>query len=186
MTSLLPPNTTQLERNAESTQLRIAPQRIVPTLWNAQTCPANLLPWLAWSSSTEDWDHQWSADQKRAAIASSAEEHRYKGTPAAIKKALEVRGHPDAILIERADYIHHNGEATRNGLRRRGGPTQWATYRIILQRPITLDQASTITALLGSVTRNCCHLAALDYTRVALRHNGFAVRDGQYSRGTIN
>lgn len=186
MSSLLPPNVTTLERVVEKTQMRHSPPRIVPTLWNAATCPAKLLPHLAWASSIEDWDPQWSVEQKRAAIAASAEIHRHKGTPAAIKRALEVRGHPDAILVERADCIRHNGEATRNGYRRRGGQTQWATYRIILQRPITFDQAESITAMLATVKRNCCHLVALDYTRAALRHNGYAIRDGQYTRGIIN
>jgi len=186
MTSLLPPNTTRLERNLEQAMKPGEPPRIIPTLWNSQTCPASMLPWLAWSCSAEDWDHQWPVEQKRAAIESSFDEHRHKGTPWAIKKALEVRGHPDAILVERADCVRHDGTALRNGYRRRGGPTQWATYRVILQRPITLDQAATITALLSSVTRNCCHLVALDYTRAALRHNGYTSRDGQYTRGIIN
>lgn len=186
MTSLLPPNATKLERAIEQTQMRHSPARIVPTLWNAATCPANMLPMLAWAASIEDWDPQWSVEQQRAAIAASAYIHRHKGTPYAIKLALEVRGHPDAILVERADCIRHDGEATRNGYRRRGGPAQWATYRIILQRPITLDQAASITAMLATVTRNCCHLVALDYTRAALRHNGYASRDGQYTRGIIN
>ena len=148
MTSLLPPNITKLERALEQALTPYAPPRTVPTLWNPQTCPANMLPWLAWACSVEDWDHQWSAEQKRAAIAATFDVHRYKGTAYAIKKALEVRGHPDAILVERADCIKHNGVATRNGYYRRGGPTQWATYRVILQRPITLDQAASITALL--------------------------------------
>lgn len=184
--SLLPPNTTPLERAIEKTQMRHAPDRLIPTLWNARTCPINMLPMLAWSYSIEDWDPQWSTEQKRLAVEASPEIHRHKGTPAAIKYALEVRGHPDAILIERADYVRHDGTATRNGYRRRGGPTQWATYRVILQRPITIDQSASITAMLATVTRNCCHLVALDYTRAALRHNGFALRNGQYTRGIIN
>jgi phage tail P2-like protein len=186
MTSLLPPNASGLERAVEQAIKPHEHARIVPTLWNAQTCPASMLPWLAWACSVEDWDHTWPVEQKRAAIAASFDEHRHKGTPYAIRKALEVRGHPDAILVERADYARHDGTALRNGYRRRGGPTQWATYRVVLQRPITLDQAATITALLSSVTRNCCHLVALDYTRAALRHNGTATRNGQYTRGIIN
>lgn len=186
MTSLLPPNATKLERNIEQAMTPYAPPRIIPTLWNASTCPVNMLPMLAWAASIEDWDPQWSVEQQRTAIAAAADIHRHKGTPDAIKKALEVRGHPDAILVERADCVRHDGTATRNGYRRRGGPTQWATYRIILQRPITLDQAASITAMLDSVKRNCCHLVALDYSRAALRHNGYASRDGQYTRGIIN
>lgn len=186
MTILLPPNATKLERNIEQAMTPYAPPRIIPTLWNSSTCPANMLPMLAWASSIEDWDPQWSVEQQRTAIAAAADIHRHKGTPDAIKKALEVRGHPDAILVERADCFRYNGEALYNGYRRYGGPTQWATYRVILQRPITLDQAESITAMLDTVKRNCCHLVALDYTRAAWRYNGAVHYDGQYTYGTIN
>lgn len=183
--SLLPKNTTPLERALEKTVTAYDNPSIVPALWNGNTCPKNMLPWLAWSLSVDDWEADWSEAKKRAAINESLEIHEHKGTPSAIYRALAVRGQPDAILIERADYIKHNGEAIRNGYRRRGGPDRWATFRIILKRPITIDQSQAILRMIESVKRNCCHLVDMDFTAAALRHNGLAQRNGAYTRGLI-
>lgn len=185
MTSLLPRNTTQLERSIEKVITEYDNPALVPEMWNADTCPRNLLPWLAWAMSVDDWETDWSEEKKRHAIKESIEIHEHKGTPSAIYRALAIRGHADAILIERADCIKHNGEATRNGYRRRGGPAMWATFRIILKRPITIDQSQQILRMIASVKRNCCHLVDLDFTAAALRHNGMATRNGTYTRGLI-
>lgn len=64
----------------------------VPTplrdLWNPQTCPANLLPWLAWALSVDTWNAAWTEQQKRDTIAASVAVHRIKGTVGALQKAL--------------------------------------------------------------------------------------------------
>lgn len=183
--SLLPRNTTPLERAIEQAATGFDNPQQIPDLWNASTCPKNMLPWLAWAVSVDDWESDWSEQKKRAAIDESIEIHEHKGTPSAILRALAIRGQPDATLIERADCIKHNGAATRNGYHRRGGPDRWATFRIILQRPITIDQAQAILRLIASVKRNCCHLIDMDFTAAALRHNGHATRNGSYTRGLI-
>lgn len=185
MTSLLPRNTTPLERATEKAITGYNNPALVPEIWNGNTCPLEFLPWLAWALSVDDWETDWSEQKKRAAINESIEIHEHKGTPSAIYRALAVRGQPDAILIERADYIKHNGEAIRNGYRRRGGPDRWATFRIILKRPITIDQSQQILRMIESVKRNCCHLVNMDFVAAALRHNGFATRNGAYTRGLI-
>lgn len=182
---LLPANATPLERHISQAIGRFNPPQRVKTLWNADTCPHALLPYLAWALSVDEWDPTWSEGVKRAAIKDALYIHQHKGTLSAIQRALAVVKHPDADVIERADYIKHNGQATRNGHYRRMGPAGWATYRVVLQRPITLDQAARIRAMLAKATRNCVHLIALDYTQAALRHNGFTRRDGSYTRGII-
>jgi P2-related tail formation protein len=50
--SLLPPNVSGLERALEQASARVGdiPVPIDP-LWNPATCPARLLPWLAWALS---------------------------------------------------------------------------------------------------------------------------------------
>jgi len=183
--TLLPKNTTPLERALEKVLTSYENPSQIPSLWNANTCPKEFLPWLAWANSVDDWESDWSEGKKRTAIAESIEIHEQKGTPSAIYRALAIRGQPDAILIERADYIKHDGEATRNGLRRRGGPDRWATFRLILQRPITIDQSQAILRMIASAKRNCCHLVDMDFTAAALRHNGYAKRNGTYTRGLI-
>jgi phage tail P2-like protein len=163
--SLLPPNATTLERRIAASGF-VTPSGYVPTLWNADTCPAALLPWLAWAESVDDWNPAWSEERQRAVIKTSRAIHRLKGTVAAIKQALVARGQPDAEVVE------------RNG--------QWAIYKVILKHPITVSQAKELKGSVVAVARNCCHLAGFDYVQASLLHNNFAKRDGNYTRGFVN
>lgn len=183
---LLPSNAAPIERALSQSTGKFVPARLVAELWNAQTCPESVLPYLAWALSVDQWDSTWPVQIKRDIIDAARLLHQRKGTPWSIKHALAIMGHPDAIVIERADYIHHDGAALRNGHHARRGPAGWATYRVVLQRPIIIDQSVQMRALLDSMKRNCVHLVALDFSQVALRHNGEHVRDGSYTRGVIN
>lgn len=91
--SLLPPNATKLERDLEtllahSSDLPVA----IKTLWDPWTCPASLLPWLAWANSVDDWQESWPEQIKRRVVADAFEVHRYKGTPYSVQKALDSLG----------------------------------------------------------------------------------------------
>lgn len=87
--SLLPHNATPLERSLEQATARIGNVALpILELWNPQTCPADLLPWLAWALSTDRWEVDWTEAQKRAAVAGAIEEQRTKGTPASIDAVL--------------------------------------------------------------------------------------------------
>ena len=101
MASLLPPNTTRLERRVEQSDALIeradAP---LNTIWNAQDQPAHMLPWLAWAVGVDDWDSQWEEQQKRDAIDEAIPIRRKRGTVWAVKRALEVLGYSDAELLE--------------------------------------------------------------------------------------
>lgn len=100
MDSLLPPNKTKLESHAEQVTSRIEKIDIpIRTLWDAQTCPANLLPWLAWALAVEPWDDQWTEQQKRNSIEVAIYVHQHKGTPGAVEKAVGALGY-DLTLIE--------------------------------------------------------------------------------------
>lgn len=184
--SLLPPAATPLERAIEQTQaVRLDLAAIVPTLWNAATCPAALLPHLAWALSVDEWDNGWSIEKKRTVIAEARYIHQHKGTPSAIRRALASIGQPDADLIERTDCIKRDGSRKHNGWHRRFGRGGWATYRINLKRPVTIDQAQQIKRLLAAVQRNCVHLVAIDFSRATVRRNGTAARNGAYTRGVV-
>lgn len=93
MSDLLPLNATQGERALAQTVARISD---VPTpitsVWDPESCPANLLPWLAWAFSVDEWGADWTDDQKRQAIARSVEIHQHKGTIGALKTALSALG----------------------------------------------------------------------------------------------
>lgn len=91
--TLLPPNATSGERALEQATARIeqVPLR-ARQMWNADTIPAHLLPWLAWAFSVDDWDVNWSDTQKRAAIKAAYEVQRRKGTIGAVRRALAALG----------------------------------------------------------------------------------------------
>ncbi|MFZ2972307.1 MAG: phage tail protein I [Ferribacterium limneticum] len=187
-TDLLPPSSTPLERAIDRTAgARFAAlPAVVASLWNAQTCPPAILPWLAWAMSVDEWNEQWGVDKKRAVIAESRLIHQQKGTVAAIRRALTAIGQPDATVIERGNYIRHNGLYLRDGTHNRQGAGGWPTYRVILTQPVTIDMAQQIKRLLASVQRNCITLTAIDYKQAAVRHNGAAIRDGAYTRGVVD
>lgn len=89
-TSILPPNATSLERGLEAAAaLRISSVPIpMPALWNPWTCPAELLPWLAWGLSVDRWDSSWTEARKRQETARAIELQRLKGTRATVEAVL--------------------------------------------------------------------------------------------------
>ncbi|OEY67457.1 phage tail protein I [Marinobacter sp. X15-166B] len=91
---LLPNNTTPLERAAAEALAEI--QRVpvsLQTLWNPYTCPALLLPYLAWAFSVDRWDPAWTDKAKREVIATSFYVHRKKGTISALRRVVEPLGY---------------------------------------------------------------------------------------------
>jgi phage tail P2-like protein len=91
--TLLPPNATKQERDIEASVERLGNVSVpIDQLWNAETCPVSLLPWLAWAFSVDYWDSEWTEAQKRNTIAQSVEVHRRKGTRGAVEKALDAIG----------------------------------------------------------------------------------------------
>ncbi|CAM3967126.1 phage tail protein I [Pseudoalteromonas byunsanensis] len=89
---LLPSNASRLLEAL--TQLLTYPDKtqLLHDIWHPQKCPVQLLPWLAWSLSVDDWNDAWSEKNKRQVIADAFEVHRYKATPYALKKALDSLG----------------------------------------------------------------------------------------------
>ena len=101
MSSLLPPNSTAFERSLESSIERSSDiDQTIGDLWNPQTCPLNLLPWLAWALSVDQWDPGWSEAKKREAVALSISLHERKGTAAAVKDSVKPFGVPDLEITE--------------------------------------------------------------------------------------
>jgi phage tail P2-like protein len=104
--SLLPPNSTALERGLSLATERAStlPVRIRDA-WSPQNCPAGMLPWLAWALSVDEWDAAWSEQQKRDTIAASIQVHRVKGTLGALRRALSALGH-EVIIDEKTGAAH--------------------------------------------------------------------------------
>ncbi len=66
---LLPTGSSPLEVAAAKACAEIEKTPVsIRELWNPDTCPANLLPWLAWSFSVDRWDDKWPEATKRAVI----------------------------------------------------------------------------------------------------------------------
>lgn len=99
MTSLLPPNATAAERALEAAMRSGIDLSAVGTLWNPATCPADVLPFLAWGLAISHWDADWTEAEKRAAIADAIPFHQRKGTRAAVEEIL-ARFHPLLTIVE--------------------------------------------------------------------------------------
>lgn len=97
--SLLPPNATPQERALEASAARISD---VPTplreLYKPDTCPVELLPWLAWHLSIDSWKSSWPEEVRRARIKSAMSIHRKKGTANAVREVVAAFG--GAILLQ--------------------------------------------------------------------------------------
>lgn len=69
----------------------------------------NLLDLLAWQFHIEEWERIETVEEKRKAIKSAIQLHRYRGTPWAVKHALKSIGH-DSELKE---WFQYNGNKYR-------------------------------------------------------------------------
>lgn len=89
--SLLPANATAFERALEAALAQDV-EMPIRKLWSAADCPVDLLPYLAWALGVEEWDPDWPAAVKRAAVANAFAIHREKGTLAGLKRVLSTAG----------------------------------------------------------------------------------------------
>ncbi len=104
--SLLPNNATPSEQHLEASIERNIPVAL-NSLWDPQSCPQQMLPWLAWALSVDEWSANWSEEYQRAVIQSSYDVHLHKGTFHSIKKLLEQVG-SNITLIE---WFENGGDA---------------------------------------------------------------------------
>lgn len=93
MNSLLPKGSSALERRLAEACGDISTVPVpLRELWNPDTCPEHLLPWLAWSFSVDRWDEAWSEAVKRQVVRDAYFIHRQKGTIAAVRRVVEPFG----------------------------------------------------------------------------------------------
>jgi phage tail P2-like protein len=183
-TTLLPANASRAERALATAVARISD---VPMphgdVWNPTTCPAALLPWLAWALSVDDWDEDWPEAVKRDVIRRSAEVHRLKGTRAGVRLALDAAGYGDAEIVEKYNANTHDGTHLRDGSITYAATDHWSEYRVILARIVTNAQAARVRSILGNVAPVRSRLKALDFTRALAVHDGSIRRDGTFNYG---
>ncbi|WP_111745637.1 phage tail protein I [Salinisphaera orenii] len=92
--ALLPPNATDLERAEAQATARVSDVPVpLRELWNPQTCPIDLLPYLAWGFSVARWDTDWPDARQREAVANAYYIHAHKGTISAMRRVVEPLGY---------------------------------------------------------------------------------------------
>lgn len=91
--SLLPPNATlrQLALEAGAALIANIPTPIA-SVWNPDTCPAALLPYLAWGLSIDVWSPDWPETVKRERIRRAITIQRQKGTAQSVRAVVESFG----------------------------------------------------------------------------------------------
>lgn len=96
--TLLPPNASPLERALDHAVARISG---VPTplrdLWNPDTCPVAMLPYLAYALSIDSWSSDWPESVKRRRVRQAIAIQRRKGTSASVRDVVESFGGVVAI-----------------------------------------------------------------------------------------
>ncbi|MCW7553648.1 phage tail protein I [Endozoicomonas gorgoniicola] len=89
MVDLLPPSATPQERALAKLDERLdklpVPHR---DLWNPDTCPLHLLPYLAFHYSVDQWNDNWPEHIKRQSLKDALYQHRIKGSLQAVENAI--------------------------------------------------------------------------------------------------
>lgn len=94
MADLLPASATAQERALAEALARLSGVPVpVATLWNPDTCPAALLPWLAWAMSVDQWEPDWTETQRREVVRRAVAMHKVKGTRGALERAVGALGY---------------------------------------------------------------------------------------------
>jgi phage tail P2-like protein len=113
--SVLPPNATPFERNLESAGWRLGGDGPagIRSLWNPQSIPAALLPWLAWALGVEAWDAAWDEEKKRAVVASALADHRVDGTLASVRRVTELYGGTVTSVVRPPCQLYYGAAQTQ-------------------------------------------------------------------------
>ncbi|PLA98018.1 phage tail protein I, partial [Escherichia coli] len=144
---LLPTGSSPLEVAAARACAEIEKTPVsIRELWNPDTCPANLLPWLAWSFSVDRWDDKWPEATKRAVIRDAYFIHCHKCTIGSIRRVVEPLGY----LIEVREWWQLNEEP--------------GTFRIVvgvLEQGITEEMYQELERLVADAKPASRHLTGL-------------------------
>jgi len=150
---LLPSSASRLERalaDVDGVRLLATPSEVIATLWNPATCPAHLLPYLAWALSVDVWNPDWPEATKRAVIAASRAVHRRKGTRAAVEDSVAALG-----LVARFEEWWEASPPRRRG-----------TFRVMVLATESADAGVVVTEALQRDARAMV-MAAKPKSRVA-------------------
>lgn len=97
--SLLPANSQPLERELATFTTRLESIDVPFSLiWDADSCPIEYLPFLAYAWSVDEWNDNWSIETQRNVIKSSIWVHQRKGTLGAVKRALAAMNYDTSVI----------------------------------------------------------------------------------------
>lgn len=180
--TLLPPNATAFEIAVE--RAVTTPPLPVPnaTLWNPDTCPEALLPWLAHALSVDLWNPDWPEEWKRRSIRESVQVHRKKGTVASIRRALAALGLTNVRIYEKYG-TPYDGSRDYDGSIIHEGADHWAEYRVYIDSPMTIARGAEVREVLAATAPVRCHLVGLFFTEAANAHDGAILYDGTFAHG---
>lgn len=88
--SLLPSNSTNLERVLEVARDYDLDPDIIRGVADSARCPASFLPWLGWALKVEGWEAAYTDEQRRELIHEAIPVHKTKGTVGAIRRVLKA------------------------------------------------------------------------------------------------
>ena len=185
--SLLPPNSSKLERALEQIAAKALDLPvIIKQLHNPDTCPTALLPWLAWSLSVDEWDNDWSEAHQRQTIRDSRQIHREKGTKSSIRRILASVGFNNIRIDAGLDAGHYNGRIKYDGSHYYADDVLYGTfYRIFLSQPVTIQQAAQIRRMLTNTAPARCTLKALHFEQAQATFNAAIKYDGTFTYGVV-
>ncbi|WP_439327885.1 phage tail protein I [Lonepinella sp. BR2357] len=183
--SLLPIGSTPLEKKLSQTFSAISDIPVpIHLLWQAKHCPTNLLPWLAWSVSVDEWDSEWSDETKRNSILASFSIHKIKGTISSLRRVLASAGYGNVQILENMSAIQYDVTKSYNGDYVHGSTeSHWATYRIYLNRPMSIEQGEQVRQLFANTAPVRCHLVGLHFEQANNLYNQKITYNGEYSYG---
>lgn len=99
MKTLLPPNSTTFEKKVTEVCKDAFDFQSIRIIKDIDHVPAPFLSFIAYQKSVDYWDESWPEALKRKVIKDAKEQHKIKGTTAAITRALEPFGY-EVKLIE--------------------------------------------------------------------------------------
>lgn len=183
--TLLPPNATAQERALDLSTSRLGDVDVpLREIWNADTCPADKLAYLAWAFSVDEWDEAWPIEFKRSTIRDAVDVQAKKGSVWSVRRVLANAGYGSVTLVEGLYGHLHDGSITYNGFATYGDPTEWARYRAVLSRPISNAQAIQVRRLLEITAPARCDLIEFVFTQANNLYNGAITYNGAYNHGT--
>lgn len=145
-TSLLPPNSTPLERALEG--VINVEELLVPidTIRDPWKCPVSFLALSAWENSVDVWNENWSELTKRKVVAASWEAHKYKGTVHGLNVALGALD----FGVNVSQWFNYGGD-----------PGYFKLDVDLFDRGITAEDQSDILAIADVSKRGSQHLDTL-------------------------